>query len=830
MAEKSLVHSLRAVAPSLAGQVDALCEEWLEALLERLKADDAQFRPKQLNDPIWGTIDLLPREVALLDSRLLQRMRGVRQLGLAQLVFPGASHDRLEHIMGVVGVVDRMLNALDRQIQRWNGECKRRGVASETIPAIDPEDRETLRLAAMFHDLGHGPFSHAIEPVLDVTSPLGAAAAIDDGDWRRELRTVRAELVTRYSLNGPPATSEIIAVMIATSGAVTRMLGHGLFRLGDLTASQAQERIVAAIIGGVEGPGATHLSTVISGQVDADRLDFLARDAHHSGLEIGFDTDRLLSKLEVLQVRDDNLESVDEDLLRRISKAQAGVAHQIGISASGYGSLEQMLIGRTFLYDRLYHHHKVRSAEAMAQRMLLVVERDRGRRFDLAELFLSIGDDTFLRVIAGEVSHPGVTVSPGPAAKLARGILERDLLHRAFAFRGRFIAAPPGLDREAADANRDSQWKEIVKKLDGLAARFDLGVEIHALAVDIATTLRDADVDAPDMQAVLQGLDESGPEQIIVDLPGRKAGAIRILARYPDGTLKLPEFSFNPQKWADAYDLQKRTGYVFCGKAVLPIVALASRVAFLRRFGVVMARDADGYIKAGQRVDSRWTAALVNRGLLDEETVDLLTGERHSLLRVRPEDLSVPTGWLAEDPDFASKLTGLLNRHLKGGLTLAGRDALRRTTESLWRFVERWYSGARIVSELESERELQVLLADHLRATLAIDEGTEVGGGELDLLVEHQVLIENKFHSKPATAAAVARAAGMQGRRYGLALHSQLVVVVSARRAPSGSTIPAMPQAVSVKKIAESDRNRVELRIDLPFAAVRPSQETSEKP
>jgi hypothetical protein len=103
MAE-TLRSRLRESAPDLTKAIDELCQEWLGPLEERLGKVD--FRPKQINDAVWGTIELLPWEVALLDTPMLQRMRGVRQLGLAHLVFPGAVHDRLEHILGVVGAVD----------------------------------------------------------------------------------------------------------------------------------------------------------------------------------------------------------------------------------------------------------------------------------------------------------------------------------------------------------------------------------------------------------------------------------------------------------------------------------------------------------------------------------------------------------------------------------------------------------------------------------------------------------------------------------------------------------------------------------------------------
>jgi hypothetical protein len=819
-------HALRKVAPTLASQVDELCAIWLAPLEAKLKAGTkSQFRPKQINDPVWGSIELFPWEVALLDSPMLQRMRGVRQLGLAQLVFPGAGHDRLEHIIGVVGAVERMIRALQRQIERWNLENKPLG---KSLVEIRDQDRYALRLAGMFHDLGHGPFSHAMEPVLEHVSPLGGVES-GDSQWRMEIRLARNELKRLYSLNNSPATSEVLAVMFVLSDAVSRVLSSDrFFTQGMVSGVELQERIVACIIGGVEGPGADHLSAVVSSQIDADRLDFLSRDAHHAGLEIGFDTDRLLSRLEVLQVRDDNLDTADQSLRERIGRSPEGTFLQIGIAASGFGSFEQMLIGRTFLYDRLYHHHKVRSAEAMAQRLMVVAERDRKRRFDLKEIFVSIGDDTMLRIMAEEVIHPKIKTSSPAAAGLAKAILNRELLHRAFAFRGRFIASPPGFEKDIAERNRTELWRQIVKELDDLNQRYLLGQEIHALAVRIAETIKNAGIASEEMDNFIIALGQAGPEQIIVDLPVRKAAAIRILARYPDGTLKVPEFSFNPVKWADAYDLQKRTGYVFCPKEMVPIIALATRIVFLGRFGVTMGTDADGYIKAGQSIDANWLEPIVAEGIIDTEAAETLRAKRYSLLRVRSDNLAVPEGWLKQDPDFAASLAVSINKYLRGGLTAKGLDVLHKTLAALWAFVDNWYAGTRLTSELELEAGLQKFIVEHLRAhALSITEGSAVGGGELDVFVEDELLIENKFHRETTNPDKVATGGGMQGRRYTLALNSQIVVVLLGYQLPPKTPVPQKIDTVKISQIVEEDRNRVEIRISLPYGAPVPS---SEKP
>jgi HD superfamily phosphohydrolase len=822
-----LRRQLAAVAPTLFSQIDALVEHWLRSLLSKLQEGrTTEFRPKQINDPIWGTIELLPWEVALLDTPLLQRMRGVRQLGLAQLVFPSASYDRLEHIIGVVGAVEETVRALSRQIDRWNRDHQ-----ANLLPTIDDRDRYALRLAALFHDIGHGPFSHALEPVLEVGSTLGPnLTAPASPDWRAELKLVQDDLRKIYILNKPPAVSEAVAVSMVLSDALTRVLASDrLFTERGRSAEELQEVIIAAIIGGVEGPGASHLSALISSQIDADKLDYLARDAHHAGLEIGFDTDRLLARLEVLRVTPDNVDASAAELRERAGRSDEKVWYQIGIAASGFGSFEQMLIGRTFLYDRLYHHHKVRSAEAMAQRFMLVAEGERGRRFDLGEIYLSVGDDTMLRVFSGEVTHSSISVVKGRASALAQGILNRELLHRAFAFRGRFVASPPGLAEETADQNRQFLWRRIVKDLDGLSARFELGKEIHSLALRCAEAMAQRGIDKNEMEANVGYLEGMGPEQIIVDLPPLKADAIRILARYPNGALKVPEFTFNPVKWSDAYELQKRTGYVFCPREVVRIVGLASKIVFLGRFGVAMAREADGYIKAVQDISLAWLTALLGADLIDRETAAHLSSKRFSLLGVRPEDLRVPQGWIVDDPDVAHHMAAIIGEHLKGGLTADHIDQLGRVLDALYAFVDTWFQSGQVTSDLKDEADLQRQLRDCFGFhKLKTEEGSRVGGGELDLFVADAILVENKFHGRTAEPTKASPAAAMQGRRYAIALSAQIVIVMLAYKPPPG-LFPSKPRCVTVHPIGAGEQNRVEIRFSLPYGAVVPSSEKADR-
>ena len=166
--------------------------------------------------------------------------------------------------------------------------------------------------------------------------------------------------------------------------------------------------------------------------------------------------------------------------------------------------------------------------------------------------------------------------------------------------------------------------------------------------------------DADQLGRIFDALRQIGPLQIIVDLPRRKADSIRILARYPDGSLKVPEFSFNPVKWADAYDLQKRTGYVFAPREVLPIVVLAAKVVFLTEFGVVMNGNADGSIKAGQTIGAKWIDQLADQGVIDQDVVTQLQTKQESLLSLQRNDLAIPKKWVSENQDLPfTLLSGL---------------------------------------------------------------------------------------------------------------------------------------------------------------------------
>ena len=105
-----------------------------------------------LRDPVHGDVELTHEELRLVDTAEFQRLRGVKQLGTANLVYVGAVHSRFEHSIGTVEMVERLLDAVDRNAEREPAGCHK----------VTHEERRILRVAALLHDVTHIPFGHNI--------------------------------------------------------------------------------------------------------------------------------------------------------------------------------------------------------------------------------------------------------------------------------------------------------------------------------------------------------------------------------------------------------------------------------------------------------------------------------------------------------------------------------------------------------------------------------------------------------------------------------------------------------------------------------------------
>src|SRR5215208_2001539 len=174
-----------------------------------------------VRDPLWNNIRLDALTLELVDTPVFQRLRYVRQLGLAYLVYPGATHTRFEHALGAYHLARLTLSLLDER-----GE----------LTGVSLEERLIAQAAALLHDIGHYPFSHALE----------------------EIGALHHEEVARP---------------LIMSGDIAHILRE---ELGD----DAPERVMALIRGESDSP----LQGLISGSLDLDKIEYLKRDAFMCGV------------------------------------------------------------------------------------------------------------------------------------------------------------------------------------------------------------------------------------------------------------------------------------------------------------------------------------------------------------------------------------------------------------------------------------------------------------------------------------------------------------------------------------------------------------------
>lgn len=265
------------------GEVGGLGAMWYTGSLM------AKLDKKVIYDNIHGYISLNRVESRILETSYYQRLRWIRQLGFSFYIFPGATHTRHAHALGVLHVMDRILNSIGHHVPEEK-------LFDPTARDAKTTFHRTMRLAAMLHDIGTFPFSHTIE-----------LAYVNH--WRHQQQIGK----TKYVANHETLGSHIIT-NTDFEGGLTRILKE-------------------------EGIDPLELSRIISGEssnllanqlmhsdVDADRMDYLIRDAHHTGIKLGvFDMDFLIRNLvtvqhegqEILLVHEDAMNMVDAFLISR---------------------------------------------------------------------------------------------------------------------------------------------------------------------------------------------------------------------------------------------------------------------------------------------------------------------------------------------------------------------------------------------------------------------------------------------------------------------------------------------------------------------------------
>ena len=808
----TLRSELAQAAPTLWRELGALTAGWTAPALERLCSPRSHAGyPKTFNDPVWGTVELLPWETVLLDAPLLQRLRGVRQLGMAHLVYPGAGHDRLEHSRGVVEAAERMIRALER-----NAAHRRRFGRDndEHVPTVSDQDRCATRLAALLHDIGHGPFSHATERLIEARH-------------KSEFRRANDVLRKHFEGVGSIAPSETIATLIILSEEMNEVLTHPGLGTAVPEPIGLPAAIAARILGSRSCLRAGYLSGIISGPVDADKLDYMARDSHHAGLPLGIDLTRLISKLEVVVVTPKN--APEPKHRERAERSPSQRFYEMGISQAGLGSYEQLIIARVLLYDRLYYHHKIRAAESMLQRLIRLAEEECKESYSIEALFSGISDDIFLGIIGGEIERPVVEsgAAPKPVAlgsggersrTMARAIRERRIHYRAYAFAARFIAGLHGLPREEEQNTRALMWQGLLRKLRTMEGCQDVATKVHDKAIELSKVI----------PALAEPENALRPEEILVDLPFNNVVAHggNILTRSDGGHIGSPNLFFDPERWSQAYEEQKQCGFVFTPRRRVPLVALAARIVFFETFGLVMTEPADRASKTVDVVRYEWLTVARDHGLCSAECAEALRARRPRLIWFQGNDFELPEDWRTEAPDAGDRIAHEINDCLPTGLPASFHKAVAATVRDLASFADVIEKGGTwISSEDLPEAKLQAKLRDHLRSRgTTVTEGAEMGGGETDLVLHDRIIVENKVRREKTRDPFDAGPHYVwQGRRYSIPLCSQVVFVVVGYRPSDEAALLPLPSRVRACAMPEAPEGICQVRVVVPWGTGVPS-------
>jgi HD superfamily phosphohydrolase len=227
---------------------------------------------KVIRDPLWNNIRVDPLALRLIDTAAFQRLRYVRQLGLAFLVYPGASHSRFEHAIGTYHLARRAMLLLDER-----GDLR----------DVPESARSLVAIAALLHDIGHYPFSHALEEI------------------------------------GALNHEEVARPLISTG------------EVGDILSAELGDDAPAQIVELIRGASDHALQGLISGSLDLDKIEYLRRDALMCGVPYGeIDADRLMNSMVLLSAE------------RREPRAESRDNRTIGIQEKGLSAVESLLFAK----------------------------------------------------------------------------------------------------------------------------------------------------------------------------------------------------------------------------------------------------------------------------------------------------------------------------------------------------------------------------------------------------------------------------------------------------------------------------------------------------
>jgi hypothetical protein len=351
-----------------------------------------------IRDPLYGFIEINEIEKVLLSCKFLQRLTRIKQLGHTYVVYPSAVHNRFEHSLGTLYVAGRICEQLK----------------------LSKKDTRLIRIGALLHDIGHGPFSHVFEKLISEIAPKTSHESITK-------LIIENDTELKKGLDG--LTDEILQVVKYEKGTVR--------------------------------------SEILSGVLDADKLDYLRRDSYHTGVAYGiFDFERIIRNLCIIE---------DEE------------RQYIGIHEKGRDAVESYRMARYLMHKQVYEHHARLIAEDMFLKAVRfafeesVLDRDALNPNVDVNYFLKY----FFQLDDNSIQHTILTRSKGKAQKILLDLLNRNLLKRAYIIPISAEAIPDWRERTRFMRMKQEEINELENEI---ASKAGLGFEnliVHLQSTEI---------------------------------------------------------------------------------------------------------------------------------------------------------------------------------------------------------------------------------------------------------------------------------------------------------------------------------------------------------
>ena len=568
----------------------------VEGALQQIGFDDAYVdsaiasrsssdRTKVIKDGTWGMVEVASSHLRLLDCPILQRLRSIHQLGFSYLTYPSAEHSRFAHSLGMFAVVSRFLREITRRSSLG---------PAPSAPYVEwspsPEHILLAEHAAILHDVGHMPFSHVTEQIMHANSKAFKCGPVTIDDF----------IFDPEDLLGKSKLAELLSVAIILAPRFKRFYRE---YVSPGASPSVTNKIAALILGHAPEPNLLGLANLISGSaIDADKIDYINRDATACGIAVGIDVSRLFMRSSFLTVSQAELQK-----LRSLPDAPVEPEVIFVVNASGIDSIEEIGQARTMLYHRVYLHQTTRNVERLLGKALQTCVDRPDHELTNALSLWTRDDFGLLRELAAD-DNPEVV-------KLAKRVRARQLPKRASSFGRRFTKMTMPIS-SLFPKMEPKEVKRLAKQVVGTGLE-DLRSKVltGSAQIDLENEIADEAALLADM---LRGIGkttlEGRPLVSVLPMPSIEENRIDCII-LDNEQLTLTSSSSVSDEQMEASDLMKSTGYVLTDAPWRDVVFLATRTVLFGR----SRQEHDVAMEAYP--GDPLTLKCVSRVLLDEDTI-----------------------------------------------------------------------------------------------------------------------------------------------------------------------------------------------------------------